>query len=321
MSCLFLLYLEVIMKFYKKLAVTVPLILVSLSFEAYAATSFTPDLVLDTEKTPNPPVLQLKNVATTSWVSPSMAYKGWTHNSKWLFLNVLKGKTVTITLDSVTPNGGTSTGFHPGLTVWNRMTKFPVTDARNYWIHDHFYKQAESVNVSNAKADTASALNGQKVAAGESVGNIILEYVTSAYDAKGLGDRFAVDSATGMLKPATTETSFMGPYLPMGYNILGASNGLEDKASCSDPTKTKQADCVSPATWKPSTPGKLTTSFTATKGGIYQIVVGGLKPDTGSKAATSKAACSDTTKTTEAACVAPAVWTTPNNMDITITVK
>ncbi len=309
------------MKFYKKLAVTVPLMLVSLSFEAYAATTFIPALVLDTEKTPNPPVLRLTNVPTTGWVSPSMAYKGWTHNSKWLFLNVLKGKTVTITLDSVTPNGGTSTGFHPGLTVWNRMTKFPVTDARNYWIHDHFYKQTESVNLPNQKADTAYALNGQKVVAGESVGNIILEYVTSAYDANGLGDKFAVDSATGMLKPATTETSFYGPYLPIGYSILGNSSGLTDSASCSDKTKTTAATCVSPATWKPSTPGILTTSFTAAKGGIYQIVVGGLKPDTGSKAATSKAACSDTTKTTEAACVAPAVWTTPNNMDITITVK
>lgn len=309
------------MKFYKKFAVTVPLILVSLSFKAYAATTFTPDLVLDTATTPNPPVLHLTNVATTSWVSPSMAYKGWTHNSKWLFLNVLKGKTVTINLDSVTPNGGTSTGFHPGLTVWNRTTKFPVTDARNYWIHDHFYKQTESVNVSPAKADTAYALNGQKVAAGESVGNIILEYVTSAYDANGLGDKFAVDSVTGMLKPATTETSFYGPYLPIGYSILGTSSGLTDPASCSDQTKKTAATCVSPATWHASTPGILTTSFTAAKGGIYQIVVGGLKPDTGSKATTFKGSCTDATKTTEATCVAPAVWTTPNNLDVTITVK
>lgn len=309
------------MKFYKKLAVTVPLIFVSLSFDAYAATTFTPDLVLDTATTPNPPVLHLKNVAPTSWVSPSMAYKGWTHNSKWLFLNVLKDKKVTINLDSVIPNGGASTGFHPGLTVWNRITKSPVTSPTNYWVDDHFYKQTASFNVSNAKADTAYALNGQTVAAGASVGNIIMEYVTSAYDANGLGDKFAVDTATGMLKPATTEKQFYGPYLPIGYNILGTSSGLTDPASCSDQTKKTAAACVSPATWHASTPGILTTSFTAAKTGIYQIAVGGLKPDTDSKAATSKAACSDTTKTTEAACVAPAVWTTPNNMDITITVN
>ena len=309
------------MKFYKKLAVTVPLILVSLSFEAYAATTFTPDLVLDTATTPNPPVLHLTNVATTGWVSPSMAYKGWTHQTKWLFLNVLKDKTVTINLDSVTPNGGTSTGFHPGLTVWNRITKSPVTNATNYWVDDHFYKQTASFNVTNAKADTAYALNGQTVAAGASVGNIIMEYVTSAYDANGLGDKFAVDSATGMLKPATTETSFYGPYLPIGYSILGNSSGLTDPASCSDKTKTTAATCVSPATWHASTSGILTTSFTAAKTGIYQIAVGGLKPDTGSKATTFKGSCTDTTKTTAATCVAPAVWTTPNNLDVTITVK
>lgn len=308
------------MKSYKKLAVNIPLIVISLSFKAYAATTFTPDLVLDTAKTPNPPVLHLTNVGTTGWVSPSMSYKGWTHQTKWLFLNVQKGKTVTINLDAVTPNGGTATGFHPGLTVWNRITKLPVTDPSNYWMDDHFYRQSASINVPNAKADSASELNGQKVAAGASVGNIIMEYVTSVYDANGLGDKFAVDSVTGMLKPATTETSFYGPYLPIGYSVLGTSTGLTDKASCSDATKTTVATCVSPATWHASTPGILTTSFTAAKAGIYQIAVGGLKPDTGSKATTFKGSCSDATKTTAATCVTPAVWTTPNNMDVTITV-
>jgi hypothetical protein len=308
------------MKFYKKLAVTVSSIIVSLSFQANAATTFTPDLVLDTATTPNPPVLHLTSVGTTGWVSPSMSYKGWTHQSKWLFLNVMKDKTVTINLDAVTPNGGIYTGFHPGLTVWNRTTKLPVTIATNYWMDDHFYKQGASINVSNAKADTAYALNGQTVAAGDSVGNIIMEYVTSAYDANGLGDKFAVDSTTGMLKPATTETSFYGPYLPIGYSVLGTSTGLTTAAHCSDSTKTTAATCVSPATWYTGA-GVLTTSFTAAKTGIYQIVVGGLKPDTGSLATTFKGSCSDASKTTQATCLSPALWITPNNMDVTITVK
>ena len=252
------------MKSYKTLTLgaVISSLLLAASFSANAATTFTPDYVVNTSTTPSPPVQHFTGVGSTGWVSPSMSYKGWVHQSKWIFLDVVKGKTVTITLDGVTPNTAGYTGFHPGLTVWNRHTNVPASNAKNYWMDAHFYKQGTSINVSNAKADKAYALNGQTVAKDASVGNIIMDYVTSAYDADGLGDKFAVDS-TGMLKPATaTDTSFYGPYLPAAYTILGASNGLSD-----------------------ATPGKLTTSFTAPVTGVYQIAIGGVKPDVGSTAA------------------------------------
>lgn len=182
--------------------------------------------------------LTLEKINASSWVSPSMGFLGWTHFSKWGFMDLKKGQIVTITLD-----GTAVAGLHPAVSVWHRQTKKSLT-ANNpdlYYMDDHFYNQSGSVAIKAAFDDD------KKIP----VGSIIRNFVANAYDADGLGDTFIVDGKT------------YGPYLPLGYNQKGINDA------------TKSYDKI---------PGKVALTFTAPKTGVYQFVVGALKPDMGSDA-------------------------------------
>lgn len=287
------------------LGVAISSVLLTASFQANAATSVSAEAKVVAPSIANGGTAEFKMATGTNllftnqqgWVSPTMSFKGWTHHTKWIFLDVTKGKTVTINVDAVTPNDNTFNGFHPGVTVWSRNAKKPANDNSNHWLDDHFYKQAASINVKNAKQDSGSPKPG------ESVGDIVMNYITSAYDADGLGDLITVDGKT------------YGPYMPYQYSVLSGSNGIVG----SKPTAIPPVDDK----------GKVSLTFTAPKTGVYQIAVGGLKPDVGSVAAAPKSAsCTPAlptgTRVTEAACTA-ANGTydagTVTKADVTITVQ
>lgn len=216
------------------------------------------------------------NINGASWVSESMGYLGWTHFSKWGFVNLVKGKPATIIVDATEVKG-----FHPGITVWQRKTdaklptSLPTAPATGvapdkvqalFYMNDHSYDQASSIVAPNATDETANV----------KVGNINMAYIASGFDVDGLGDKFTVD-ASGMLRPYKADTdagaAVYGPYLPMGY----ATTGIAQSSKLSD----KKDDAAGVAA---NTPGRLAITFTPKVSGIYQFVVGGLKPDVGSPA-------------------------------------
>lgn len=271
------------MKSYKKakLGTLVSSILLATSFQAGAATSILASSNI-INLTGGTGTATFQKINGASWVSESMGYLGWTHFSKWGFVNLTKGKAVTIVVDATAV-----VGFHPGITVWQRKTStilptaLPTAPASGvaptpvqalFYMNDHFYDQASSISVPNASDETA----------GVRVGSINMEYVASGFDIDGLGDKFTFDTASGMLKPFNSvtdaaATTIFGPYLPMGFATTGLANSkkLSDAASATGVTPVVAA----------KTPGRLALTFTPKVTGIYEFVVGGLKPDVGSAAA------------------------------------
>jgi hypothetical protein len=267
------------MKFYKKLAIAVSSVLVSFSFQANAATSISKSSYIITDTT-GATSTEFLNTNGAGWVSESMGFLGWTHFSKWGFVQLKKGVPVTIVADATAV-----AGYHPGITVWQRKTKASLPTAVTvpaagqaateqqslFYMNDHFYDQMASIQVPNASDET----NNVKL------GNIIMDYVASGFDMDGLGDKFTLDATSNMLRPYNAATdataSVYGPYLPMGYITSGISGSkkLSDAASKAGETPVVKA----------ATPGRVALTFTPKVAGIYQFVVGGLKPDVGSKAA------------------------------------
>lgn len=254
-------------------------ILLATAFQADAATS-----VLANSKiinlTSGTNTTTFEKVNGASWVSESMGFLGWTHFSKWGFVSLTKGKPVSIVVDATAV-----AGFHPGITVWQRRSKValpsvlpaavaagatPTPEQAIFYMNDHFYDQAATIFVPAAKDETNNV----------SVGDIAMEYAASGYDIDGLGDKFTLD-ASGMLRPyvaaSDATATVFGPYLPTGYTTTGiaASKKLSDAASAAGVTPVVTA----------KTPGRLELTFTPKTTGIYQFVVGGLKPDVGSVAA------------------------------------
>ena len=238
------------MKSYKTLGTVISSLLLVASFQANSATSISgSSYVLNVSS--GTADATFENVNGASWVSESMGYMGWTHFSKWGFMDIAKGKTVTIIADATAV-----AGFHPGITVWYRKTNSKAVNTDLQYMNDHSYAQSDSISVLKAKDESTPP---------KAVGDIVMEYVTSGYDTDGLGDKFMVDTTTGGLKPYDgVATSFYGPYLPLGFNTtsLGNAKKVSDKIA-----------------------GKVAVTFTATKAGVYQFVVGGLRPDIGSTAA------------------------------------
>lgn len=256
-------------------AAAVSSLLLAASFQAGAATSIMASSNI-INMSNGMGTATFKNVNGASWVSESMGYLGWTHFSKWGFVNLTKGKPATIIVDATAVKG-----FHPGITVWQRKTNaalptaLPAAAAANqtptpvqalFYMSDHSYDQASNILVPNATDEKTNA----------KLGNINMVYVASGFDVDGLGDKFTVD-AGGMLRPYKADTdagaAVYGPYLPMGY----ATTGIAQSSKLSD----KKDDAAGVAA---NTPGRLAITFTPKVSGIYQFVIGGLKPDVGSPA-------------------------------------
>ena len=270
------------MKFYKKakFGAIASSILLATSFHADATTSIlASSYVINLTSGTNTTTFEKVNGA--SWVSESMGYLGWTHFSKWGFVSLTKGKPVSIVVDATA-----IAGFHPGITVWQRRSKVdlpsvlpaavatgatPTAAQALFYVGDHSYDQASNILVPNAKDETNNV----------AVGDISMEYVASGYDVDGLGDKFTLDATTNTLRPYNAATdataTVFGPYLPAGFTTTGIANSkkLSDAASATGVTPVVVA----------KTPGRVELTFTPKTTGIFQFVVGGLKPDVGSAAA------------------------------------
>jgi hypothetical protein len=244
------------MKSYKTLGTIISSLLLAASFQANAATSIaTGSHVFNVSSGTDS--FTMPNINGASWVSESMGFQGWTHFSKWGFVDITKGKTVTIVVDASAVTGSNVAGFHPGITVWYHKTTLKATAPSLQYMSDHSYGQSDSINVLNAKDDS--------VTPPLPVGNIVMNYIASGYDTDGLGDKFMIDATTGALKPHDgIATTFYGPYLPTGFNTVSLAGAK------------KISDGI---------PGKVAVTFTATQTGVYQFVVGGIRPDAGSTAA------------------------------------
>jgi len=267
------------MKFYKKakFGAIASSILLATSFHADAATSIlASSYVINLTSGTNTTTFEKVNGA--SWVSESMGYLGWTHFSKWGSVSLTKGKPVSIVVDATA-----IAGFHPGITVWQRRSKvdlpsvLPAAVAKDatptaaqalFYVNSHSYDQASNILVPNAKDETNNVV----------VGDISMEYVASGYDVDGLGDKFTLDATTKSLRPYNAATdataTVFGPYLPAGFTTTGIANSK------------KLSDAANAATGVLArTPGRVELTFTPKTTGIFQFVVGGLKPDVGSAAA------------------------------------
>ncbi|MEN9897140.1 MAG: Copper-repressible polypeptide [Pseudomonadota bacterium] len=270
------------MKLYKKskLVTVFSSLLLAASFQAGAATSILANSTI-VNLTGGTGTATFEKITGASWVSESMGYLGWTHFGRWGFVTLSKGKPVTIVADATA-----IAGFHPGITVWHRKTSvslptaLPTAPATGvaptpvqalFYMNDHFYDQASSISVLNATDEMS----------GVKLGSINMEYVASGFDMDGLGDKFTLDSVSGMLRPydaaKDSTAAIYGPYLPMGYATTGLANSqkLSDAASATGVTPVVAA----------KTPGRLALTFTPKATGVYQFALGGLKPDVGSAAA------------------------------------
>ena len=137
------------------------------------------------------------------------------------------------------------------------MNVFAQNDSKNVLtqMNAHSYKQSESILVKNDR-------NSDDANAPYSIGNFDMEFVANGLDADGLGDTFyGKDNSFSVVSDVTMIK--YGPYLPLGYmtkNILAAGWTYDN------------------------TKGKVVVTFTAPKSGVYQFVVGAIKPDNGSEA-------------------------------------
>lgn len=190
------------------------------------------------------------SVASASWVSESMGYLGWTHFSKWGFVDLKKGQSITIELDGTAVNG-----LHPAVSVWYRTSLKKANDSSLYNMDAHYYNQFGSVSITSATDDTTK----------QNVGDISRTFIANAVDRDGLGDKITVGTTT------------YGPYLPANYDQSGFNKVID------------------------GVPGKVTLTFTVPTTGVYQFVVGALKPDAESDAANVKG--------------------TKNNIDVTVKVN
>jgi len=86
---------------------------------------------------------QTLNVRGDSFYNLTMGYKGWTHHSAWMYMNLQKGKlyTITATADKL------AYGLHPGVACWYRPQGSGLVS--NQYAYDHFYNQFTSIIAKN----------------------------------------------------------------------------------------------------------------------------------------------------------------------------
>ncbi len=269
------------MKSYKTaLATAVSSILLAASFQANAAISITTPVVLSGVDTAAGNIKEF-DVQTKSWASPDMGMKGWAHTSKWGFFFAQKGKTVTIVADDAaaidnaltTPTVETSlthmVGFHPAISVWHR--KLPTNAATTQAKADGIMGTTPYNYVSGSGMNYNQSTDMNEAASG-TVKAVAMQFVTSGYDADGMGYYFhsvdaVADSPILLGQSATTGHVNYGPFFSNAFLAV--------------------PDIAKASILKDSTAGKVTVSFVAPTTGIYQFVVGGVQPDAGSAADTA----------------------------------
>jgi hypothetical protein len=104
------------------------------------------------------------NIRYKSWSDPAFGNLGWTHTSSWGGFTATKGQIVTLTFTA------TDIGIHPGATIWYRGEADTAPDS---YVPDHVYPESTS-QIKYGATDEVT---------GASIGDIVMTYVTSGYDA------------------------------------------------------------------------------------------------------------------------------------------
>lgn len=131
--------------------------------QADAATSIAKNLTTYALGTPVSTTVQ-----AAAWFKPAFGNAGWTHFSKWGQVNLKKGKTYQIIVQS-----GVA-GLHPGLTLWHRQVgkKFVPLD----FFAGHSYNQYQSIEAKNQVDEST----------GKNLGRIQMLHVINGFDADGM---------------------------------------------------------------------------------------------------------------------------------------
>ena len=108
------------------------------------------------------------SVQAASWYKPAFGNAGWTHFSKWGQLQLKKGRTYEIVVQS------SVAGLHPGLTLWRRQTgkKYVPAD----FFAGHSYNQYESIEAKNQVDETT----------GKNLGRLAMFHTINGYDTDGM---------------------------------------------------------------------------------------------------------------------------------------
>ena len=145
------------------------------------------------------------SVKAKGWSDPAFGDMGWTHSSAWGIFTATKGQTVSIILKA------DDKGIHPGSTIWYRGDNDTAPDQ---YVVDHFYPQ----NANFAKFAAVTEDTGEKL------GNIVMKYVTHAYDLdnNSISDltlKGRKDGVAGRLN-----ISFKAPYTGTYMFVVGGFN-------------------------------------------------------------------------------------------------
>ena len=131
--------------------------------QANAATSIAKYLTNYTLGTPVNTTVQ-----AASWFKPAFGNAGWTHFSKWGQVNLKKGRTYEIVVQS-----GVA-GLHPGLTLWQRPVGKKIVPLD--FFAGHSYNQYTTVEAKNQVDETT----------GKNLGRIQMFHVINGYDNDGM---------------------------------------------------------------------------------------------------------------------------------------
>jgi len=153
-----------------------------------------------------------------SFYNLTMGYKGWTHHSSWIWMNLKKGNlyTVTATADP------TAQGFHPGVACWYRPQGKGLVSVD--YAYAHFYNQFTSIIAAN-QVDEADQ---------KKLGTMKMYYEVNGYDGDGmeypLGSQYQQGNVVGILDGAVgkVEVSFVAKNTGVYQCAVGGINPSSD---------------------------------------------------------------------------------------------
>ena len=125
---------------------------------------------------------QSTTVQASAWFKSAFGQAGWTHFSKWGYINLKAGQKVTLAVQSNVQ------GLHPGVSVWWRQTG-PRFAPLGFFT-GHSYIQYNDVIVNNTTDEST----------GKKLGNFNMRLVANGYDRDGMSQAATVP-ANASLNP------------------------------------------------------------------------------------------------------------------------
>jgi hypothetical protein len=181
---------------------------------ADAATSIKGDILSFTSQQPT----QTLTARPDSFYNLTMGYKGWTHHSAWMYMNLKKGNPYTITVTSQINEVSEIQSFHPAIACWYRPKGQGLTPI-NY-AYDHFYNQFQSIIAKNVTDE----------ATGQKLGTLKMFFVANGYDGDGmdypLPKEYQQDPVVGILDGVSgkVELSFVPKDTGQYQCVVGGIN-------------------------------------------------------------------------------------------------